>query len=93
MFPKHYISNNYESQTVYVEHHLYKKKSDNITLNDTNKTSKTINQYTTDVVDNEKTTKVSNLKKKTYYKFIGDVVIHNHNTMYTNDNINVTNIK
>ena len=35
---------------------------------------------------------VSSLKK-TYYKFIDDVVINKHNTIHTNGNINVTKFK
>ena len=51
-----------------------------------------INHYTTDVVNKYKINKVSNLKK-TYYNCVDDVAIDKHNTIYTNDNINVTKNK
>ena len=60
----------------------------NRTFNNTNNISKATNQYTTDVVNNFKINKVSNLKKA-YYKFIDNAVIYKHNTIYTNDNTNV----
>ena len=52
---------------------------------------KSINQYTTDVVDNYKINKVSNLKKA-YYMFIDGVVIDRHKTIYTHDSTIVTKI-
>ena len=65
-------------------------RSDNRTFNNTDNISKHINQYTTVVVSNYKTNKVSNLKKA-YYMLIDDV-INKHNTIYTNDNTNVAKI-
>ena len=50
-----------------------------------------INQYTTDVGNNYKISKASNLKKS-YYNLIGDGVIKNHNTIYTSGDVNVTKI-
>ena len=88
---KNYISNGYKSHVAYVENDLY-KRSDNRTFNNTNDISKNINQYTTDVVNNYKTNKVSNLKNS-HYNFNDDVVIHKHNTMYTNGNTHVRPIR
>ena len=82
------MSNTYKSQIAYVENTLY-KRYDNITFNDTNNISKHINQYTTDVANNYKISKVSNLKE-IYHNYVDYVAINKHNTIYTNDNINVT---
>ena len=52
--------------------------------------SKHINQYATDVANNSKINNVSNLNK-TYYNLIEDVFsINEHNTIYINDNLNVS---
>ena len=67
------------------------KRYGNRTVNNTHNISKTINQYTADVVNTYKINKVSNLKQA-YYNLIDGVVINKHNTIYTNDNINVTTI-
>ena len=64
--------------------------SGNRTFNNTNKMSKHINQYATDVANNSKINNVSNLNK-TYYNLIEDVFsINEHNTIYINDNLNVS---
>ena len=54
-YKNNYISNNYKSHIVYVEHNLYNSYA-NITFNNTNNISKAINQYTTDVVNNYRST-------------------------------------
>ena len=59
---KNYISNNYKSQIAYIENNLYKKQ-DNRTFNNTNNIYKHINQYSTDINNNYKINKVSNVKK------------------------------
>ena len=69
-----HISNNYKSQIAYVENNLY-KRYDNRTLNNTHNISKTINQYTADVVNTYKTNRVSNLKKA-YYNLLMVLLIH-----------------
>ena len=61
-YSKHYISNNYKSQIVYVEHNLHKRYY-NITFNKTNNMSKTIHKYTAGVVNIYKINQVSNLTK------------------------------
>ena len=61
-YSKNYFSNNCKSHIAYVETSLYKKHY-NITFNNTNNISKNINQYATDVDDDFKTNKVSNLTK------------------------------
>ena len=71
----------------YVENSFY-KRYDNIISNNTYNISKAINQYTTDVVNNYKINKASNLKKTLH--FIDDAVVNKHNAIYINDNINVT---
>ena len=58
---KNYISNKYKSHIAYVENNLY-KRSGNRTFNNTDNISKNRNQYATDVVNDYKTNKVSNLK-------------------------------
>ena len=73
----------------YVENNLY-KRSDNRTFNNTNNIPKTMNQHTTDVAHGYK--KQGFTSKKAYYMFDG-VVIKKHDTIYTNCNINVTEIK
>ena len=50
------LSNNYRSQTVYVENNLY-KRFDNRTSNNTNNIHKNTNQYSTDVLNSYKTNK------------------------------------
>ena len=87
---KNYTSNNYKLQVAYFENDLYKRYG-NRTVNNTSSVSKTINQYTTEVVNNYKTNEVSNLKKA-YYNVIDGVVINKHNTIYNNGNITVTKI-
>ena len=59
--------------------------SGNRTFNNTANISKHINQYT----NHQQSFKS---KKKTYYNLIDDVVTNKHNTIYTNDNTNVTKI-
>ena len=85
-----YISDNYKSQIAHIDNNLYNRYA-NRAPNNTNNISNNINQYTTDVVNNYKINKGSYLKN-TYHNFTGDVVINKRNTIYTNDNINVTNI-
>ena len=75
---------------IYIYIYIY-KRYDKITFNNTDNTSKSVNQYTTDVVNNYKINKVSNLKKA-YCNLTDDIVINKHNTIYTNDNITVTKI-
>ena len=84
-----YISNNYKSQTAYVDNNSH-KGSDNITFDIANNISKNINQYATDAANNYKTNKVSNLKKSC--NFTDDVVVHEHNAIHTNDSRTVTKI-
>ena len=81
------MSNNYKSQIAYVENNLYKKQ-DNRTFNNTNNIYKHINQYSTDINNNYKINKVSNVKK-TYYNFTNDVLINKHNTINTDDTYNI----
>ena len=64
----------------------------NRTFNNTNNISKNINQYTTGVVNNYKSSKVSNIKRRIII-LIDDVDINKHNDIYTNDSINVTENK
>ena len=59
------MSNNYKSQIVYIENNMY-KRYDNRTFNNTDSISKHINQHTTDIADNYKTNKASNLKNVLY---------------------------
>ena len=59
---KNYISNNYKSQIDYIVNNLYKKQ-DNRRFNNTNNIYKGINQYSTDINNNYKINKVSNVKK------------------------------
>ena len=59
---KIYISNNYKSQTDYIEDNIYKKQ-DNIICNNTNNITTHINNYSNDVANNYKINKIQNLKK------------------------------
>ena len=88
------ISNNYESQIVYVESNLYKRFGHR-TFNSTNNIYKHINQYSTDVFNNYKINKTHHVKKtnKKNKKHTNDVVINKHNTINTNDTYNVTKAK
>ena len=86
-----YISNSYTSQIAYIDNNSY-KLHDNRAFTNTDNTSQTINQYTTDVDNNYKTNNVANKTHAYYIMFIDDVVTNKHNTVYTNDNINVTQI-
>ena len=85
---KTYTSNNYKSQTAYVEHKIY-KIYDNRVFNNTNNTYKHVNQYSTDVFNNYTTNKSHNVNN-TNCNFINDVVMNKHDTINTHDAYNVT---
>ena len=85
---KTYVSNNYKSQIAYVENNLYKKQ-DNRTFNVLNNITKRINQYSTDINNNYKINKVSNVKK-TYYNFNDDITLNKTSNNSYNDTYNIT---
>ena len=85
---KNYISNNYKSQIDYIENNLYKKQ-DNRTFNNTNNIYKHINQYSTDINNNYKINKVSNVKK-TYYNFNDDITLNKTSNNSYNDTYNIS---
>ena len=86
--PKIYNSTSYRTHIDYVENNLC-NKHDNITSNRTSNTYKGINQNTTEVVNTYTINKHLKLKKA-YYNTNDNVVVHENNTLHTNDHRNVT---
>ena len=67
------------------------KRSDNIAFNNTSNISKTLNQYTTDAVNNYN--QQSFKYRMTSYNCIGDAAVNEHRSKYTNDNTKVIRIR
>ena len=77
----------FRSNNDYIENNVYKKYG-NRTFNSTNNITKHINNHSNDVTNNHKITK-TNIVKRTYYNFNGDITLNKTSNKYPNGTYNI----